>query len=70
MMLLQFTSCVAIPDDIVITDHVKLLEQIESLLSFYYGYTKIIDYEERVNHENTERHEAETLCTVSANTNP
>ncbi len=56
MMLLYFTACVTVPDDIVIPDHVKLLEQVESLLSFYYGYTKIIDYEERVNHENTDRH--------------
>ena len=55
-MLLQFTACVTVPDEMVIPDHVKLLEQIESLLSFYYGYTKIIDYEERVNHENIERH--------------
>lgn len=57
MMLLQFTARIVVPNGIVILDRFKLIEQLESVLSFYYGYTKIIDYEERVvNHENTERH--------------
>lgn len=56
MMQLQITALVVVPDEIIVPDRAKLFEQIESLLSFYYGYTKIIDYEERVNHENTERH--------------
>lgn len=56
-MLLQFTARVIVPNDIVVLDRFKLIEQIESILSFYYGYTKIIEYDERVpENEITERH--------------
>ena len=57
MMQLQFTATVEVPNEILFLDRCKLIEQIESVLSFYYGYTKIKYFEERTgDNENTERH--------------
>lgn len=47
MMQLQFTATVEVPNEILFLDRYKLIEQIESVLSFYYGYTKIKYFEER-----------------------
>ena len=57
MMQLQFTATVEVPNEILFLDRCKLIEQIESVLSFYYGYTKIKYFEERTgDNENTGRH--------------